>query len=170
MFGATEYTCAVDMWSIGTILVELLLGHLPFQGQDSTQQHLIEIMKLLGTPSDKVQVTRSVGRSASRPTVTIHLASCAFVHMHMYVHMHMLYMWICNCIYMCAPCVWAGRTPNGRSPGRGAPIPLTLTLTLLPLGAGVAYDAGHLFGRRAAQAEGLPVGACLSCGHAPSSH
>jgi len=31
----------------------LLLGHLPFQGQDSTQQHLIEIMKLLGTPSDK---------------------------------------------------------------------------------------------------------------------
>ena len=53
MFGATEYTCAVDMWSIGTILVELLLGHLPFQGQDSTQQHLVEIMKLLGTPSDK---------------------------------------------------------------------------------------------------------------------
>mmetsp|Transcript_79843 Transcript_79843/g.158666 ORF Transcript_79843/g.158666 Transcript_79843/m.158666 type:complete len:423 (-) Transcript_79843:875-2143(-) len=53
MFGATEYTCAVDMWSIGTILVELLLGHLPFQGQDSTQQHLVEIMKLLGTPSEK---------------------------------------------------------------------------------------------------------------------
>ena len=41
MFGATEYTCAVDMWSVGTILVELLLGHLPFQGQDSTQQHLV---------------------------------------------------------------------------------------------------------------------------------
>jgi hypothetical protein len=53
MFGATEYTTAVDMWSVGTILVELLLGHLPFQGQDSTQQHLVEIMKLLGTPSEK---------------------------------------------------------------------------------------------------------------------
>jgi serine/threonine protein kinase len=38
LFGATEYTCAVDLWSIGTILAELLLGHLPFQGQDSTQQ------------------------------------------------------------------------------------------------------------------------------------
>ena len=48
-----RYTCAVDMWSIGTILAELLLGHLPFQGQDSTQQHLVEIMKLLGTPSDR---------------------------------------------------------------------------------------------------------------------
>ena len=53
MFGVTEYTCAVDMWSIGTIMVELLLGHLPFQGQDSTQQHLVEIMKLLGTPTDR---------------------------------------------------------------------------------------------------------------------
>mmetsp|Transcript_34111 Transcript_34111/g.109771 ORF Transcript_34111/g.109771 Transcript_34111/m.109771 type:complete len:476 (-) Transcript_34111:7-1434(-) len=52
LFGATEYSCAVDMWSIGTILTELLLGHLPFQGQDSTQQHLVEILKLLGTPSE----------------------------------------------------------------------------------------------------------------------
>ena len=53
MFGATEYSVAVDVWSVGTILMELLLGHLPYQGQDSTQQHLVEIMKLLGTPTDR---------------------------------------------------------------------------------------------------------------------
>ena len=53
MFGATEYAVSVDVWSVGTIMVELLLGHLPFQGQDSTQQHLVEIMKLLGTPTDR---------------------------------------------------------------------------------------------------------------------
>ena len=33
MFGATEYSVAVDVWSVGTILMELLLGHLPYQGQ-----------------------------------------------------------------------------------------------------------------------------------------
>ena len=68
LFGATEYSCAVDMWSVGTILVELLLGHLPFQGQDSTQQHIIEIMKLLGTPSEhELRAMRATCASADLP-------------------------------------------------------------------------------------------------------
>lgn len=68
MFGATEYSVAVDVWSVGTILMELLLGHLPFQGQDSTQQHLVEIMKLLGTPSDRdLQAMRATCCAADLP-------------------------------------------------------------------------------------------------------
>jgi serine/threonine protein kinase len=68
MFGATEYSVAVDVWSVGTILMELLLGHLPFQGQDSTQQHLVEIMKLLGTPTDRdLQAMRATCQADDLP-------------------------------------------------------------------------------------------------------
>ena len=68
LFGATEYTCAVDLWSVGTILAELLLGHLPFQGQDSTQQHLVEIMKLLGTPTEReLRAMRATCTTADLP-------------------------------------------------------------------------------------------------------
>ena len=53
---------------MGTILAELLLGHLPFQGQDSTQQHLVEIMKLLGTPSEReLRAMRATCTTADLP-------------------------------------------------------------------------------------------------------
>lgn len=50
IFGATEYTNAIDMWSAGCVLAELLLGQPLFPGESGIDQ-LIEILKILGTPT-----------------------------------------------------------------------------------------------------------------------
>ncbi|GER48852.1 protein kinase superfamily protein, partial [Striga asiatica] len=60
IFGATEYTTAIDMWSAGCVMAELLLGHNSdalfehvqplFPGESSVDQ-LVEIIKILGTPT-----------------------------------------------------------------------------------------------------------------------
>lgn len=50
IFGATEYTAAIDMWSGGCVLAELLLGHPLFPGESGVDQ-LVEIIKILGTPT-----------------------------------------------------------------------------------------------------------------------
>ncbi|KAM3721397.1 Glycogen synthase kinase-3 beta [Dirofilaria immitis] len=50
IFGATNYTNSIDIWSAGTVLAELLLGHPIFPG-DSGVDQLVEIIKVLGTPS-----------------------------------------------------------------------------------------------------------------------
>ncbi|KAK4761646.1 hypothetical protein SAY87_029530 [Trapa incisa] len=50
IFGASEYTTAIDMWSFGCVLAELLLGRPLFPGESSVDQ-LVEIIKVLGTPS-----------------------------------------------------------------------------------------------------------------------
>ncbi|XP_042964002.1 shaggy-related protein kinase NtK-1-like isoform X1 [Carya illinoinensis] len=50
IFGATEYTTAIDMWSVGCVLAELLLGQPLFPGESGVDQ-LVEIIKILGTPT-----------------------------------------------------------------------------------------------------------------------
>ncbi|KAL9689271.1 hypothetical protein QQ045_033706 [Rhodiola kirilowii] len=50
IFGATEYTNAIDMWSTGCVMAELLLGHPLFLGESGVDQ-LVEIIKVLGTPT-----------------------------------------------------------------------------------------------------------------------
>lgn len=50
IFGATNYTCSIDVWSAGCVLAELMLGQPIFPG-DSGVDQLVEIIKLLGTPS-----------------------------------------------------------------------------------------------------------------------
>ncbi|CAD5196885.1 unnamed protein product [Musa acuminata subsp. malaccensis] len=50
IFGAIEYTTAIDIWSAGCVLAELLLGQPLFPGESGVDQ-LVEIIKVLGTPT-----------------------------------------------------------------------------------------------------------------------
>ncbi len=50
IFGSTDYTCAIDTWSMGCVAAELLLGDPMFPG-DSGVDQLVEVIKVLGTPS-----------------------------------------------------------------------------------------------------------------------
>jgi glycogen synthase kinase 3 beta len=50
IFGNQHYTPAIDIWSIGCIFGEMLLGEPIFKGENSMNQ-LIEIIKVLGTPT-----------------------------------------------------------------------------------------------------------------------
>jgi glycogen synthase kinase 3 beta len=50
IFGATSYDQAIDVWSVGCVMAELLLGQPLFPGESGVDQ-LVEIIKVLGTPT-----------------------------------------------------------------------------------------------------------------------
>eukprot|EP00011_Vannellida_sp_DIVA3-517-6-12_P007816 CAMPEP_0114625114 /NCGR_PEP_ID=MMETSP0168-20121206/11107_1 /TAXON_ID=95228 ORGANISM="Vannella sp., Strain DIVA3 517/6/12" /NCGR_SAMPLE_ID=MMETSP0168 /ASSEMBLY_ACC=CAM_ASM_000044 /LENGTH=407 /DNA_ID=CAMNT_0001836393 /DNA_START=151 /DNA_END=1371 /DNA_ORIENTATION=+ len=50
IFGATDYTHAIDVWSMGCVMGEILLGQPLFPGASAVDQ-LVEIIKVLGTPT-----------------------------------------------------------------------------------------------------------------------
>jgi serine/threonine protein kinase len=50
IFGATQYTCAIDMWSTGCVMAELLTGRPMFPGDKSMNQ-LVQVVKVIGTPT-----------------------------------------------------------------------------------------------------------------------
>ena len=50
IFGSTEYTTAIDVWSVGCVVAELLVGQPLFPGESGVDQ-LVEIIKVLGTPN-----------------------------------------------------------------------------------------------------------------------
>lgn len=54
IFGATDYTTQVDVWSTGCVIAEMVLGQPIFPGESASDQ-LVEIIKILGTPS-KTQI------------------------------------------------------------------------------------------------------------------
>ena len=50
IFGATEYNDAIDIWSTGCVIAELVLGQPIFPGESAVDQ-IVEIIKVLGTPT-----------------------------------------------------------------------------------------------------------------------
>ena len=50
IFGCTDYNCIIDVWSVGCVIAELLLGQPLFPGESGVDQ-LVEIIKVLGTPT-----------------------------------------------------------------------------------------------------------------------
>mmetsp|Transcript_13951 Transcript_13951/g.32403 ORF Transcript_13951/g.32403 Transcript_13951/m.32403 type:complete len:350 (+) Transcript_13951:143-1192(+) len=50
IFGATDYTTAIDTWSYGCVFAELILGQPLFPGESNVDQ-LVEIIKVVGTPT-----------------------------------------------------------------------------------------------------------------------
>jgi glycogen synthase kinase 3 beta len=50
IFGATNYTTKIDIWSSSCVMAELMLGQPLFPGESGIDQ-LVEIIKVLGTPS-----------------------------------------------------------------------------------------------------------------------
>jgi len=50
IFGSTTYTSTIDIWSVGCVMAELLLGQPLFPGESGVDQ-LVEIIKVLGTPT-----------------------------------------------------------------------------------------------------------------------
>jgi serine/threonine protein kinase len=72
VFEATEYTTAIDIWSMGCVMAELLLGNPLFPG-DSGVDQLIEIIKILGTPAnEEIQAMNPNHSSFKFPQIKAH--------------------------------------------------------------------------------------------------
>jgi glycogen synthase kinase 3 beta len=50
IFCSTDYTTTIDVWSLGCVMAEMLIGHPLFPGESGIDQ-LVEIIKILGTPT-----------------------------------------------------------------------------------------------------------------------
>jgi len=72
IFGATEYTEQIDIWSMGCVFAELLLGHPLFPGESGVDQ-LVEIIKIMGTPTkEQVMLMNPNYTELKFPQVKVH--------------------------------------------------------------------------------------------------
>lgn len=65
IFDATQYTTAIDIWSMGCVFAEMMLGRPIFPGDSSVDQ-LVEIIKVLGTPTKDQIYAMNPGYKESR--------------------------------------------------------------------------------------------------------
>lgn len=72
IFGATNYTTSIDVWSAGCVVAELLLGQPLFPGESGVDQ-LVEIIKVLGTPTkEEIQAMNSTYTEYKFPQIKGH--------------------------------------------------------------------------------------------------
>eukprot|EP00053_Salpingoeca_punica_P014614 m.133093 g.133093 ORF g.133093 m.133093 type:complete len:386 (+) comp16503_c0_seq2:650-1807(+) len=72
IFGATNYTCAIDIWSVGCVIAEMLLGRPLFVGETNLDQ-LMEIIKYMGAPTAQQLQDMSPTASSTRfPKIKAH--------------------------------------------------------------------------------------------------
>lgn len=62
IFGATQYTTSIDMWSLGCVCAEMIKGGPMFTGENTIDQ-LIEIIKVLGAPT--IQEVRAMNHKST---------------------------------------------------------------------------------------------------------
>mmetsp|Transcript_42138 Transcript_42138/g.96766 ORF Transcript_42138/g.96766 Transcript_42138/m.96766 type:complete len:399 (+) Transcript_42138:56-1252(+) len=79
IFGATNYTVAVDLWSMGCVLAEMMRGRPLFPGENGVDQ-LVEIVKVLGTPTrQEVLAMNKQYHNFSNPEVSARSWSTVFI-------------------------------------------------------------------------------------------
>ncbi|XP_022913440.1 cyclin-dependent kinase 5 homolog isoform X3 [Onthophagus taurus] len=68
LLGSTEYSTSLDMWGVGCIFVEMIIGTAIFPGLRDTYDQLDKIFKVLGTPTEEdwPGVTRLPGYKAHK--------------------------------------------------------------------------------------------------------
>uniref|UniRef100_A0A6U2DU36 Protein kinase domain-containing protein n=2 Tax=Hemiselmis andersenii TaxID=464988 RepID=A0A6U2DU36_HEMAN len=78
IFGATDYTTAIDTWSFGCVFAELLLGQPLFPGESNVDQ-LVEIIKVVGTPTrEEIQAMNQNYTEFKFPQIKAHPWSKVF--------------------------------------------------------------------------------------------
>ena len=133
VFEATQYTNAIDTWSCGCVLAELLLGNPLFPGESAVDQ-LIEIIKILGTPTkEQIYAMNPNHTSFKFPQIKPHPWVKVFRNKAPATAIDLIEKWLCYeplkrldpFESLTHPFFDELREPNAKMPG-GAPLPPTL--------------------------------------------